>query len=159
MPPATRYGSRMNRLVRAATAASAVALALPVAGCGSTSSKTSSAAKSGGAPAALIAASNGYIAALERNDAAAVCSYFTPRGRAFLVTDAHFRGGCTRVVAAVFKSGLGGHTLDYRPVGPVQVTRVQTYGAVVVLSYRDTDRGATIPWLKTDSGWKVDRTG
>jgi hypothetical protein len=40
------------------------------------------------------------------------------------------------------------------------VTRVQIYGATVIISYRSAaGRGATIPWVKTRSGWKVDRTG
>jgi hypothetical protein len=156
----------MNRLSgRAIVAvAFAVALALPLAGCGSTSSRVRSAAKPTRAPAALTAAVKGLIRSVERKDAAAVCSYFTPRGRAYIVADAHSEASCTQVLATDFKRGTefkhGGSSLGYRPVGPAQVTRVQSYGATVIISYRTAvGRGATIPWAKTRSGWKVDRTG
>ena len=148
----------MTRLVGRATAATVVALVLPLTGCGSNSSGARSAAKSGPAPAALTAASMRFIESVEREDAAAVCSYFTPRGRAYIVADAHSRATCSQVLAAMFKRGAS--ILNYRPVDPAQVTRVQTYGATVIISYRGAARrGDTIPWVKTGSGWKVDRTG
>ena len=147
----------MNRLGCNVPAATALALALPLAGCGSNSTASRSTA-TGSAPAALIAASNGFIAAVERADARAVCSYFTPRGRAYIVTDAHSRATCTQVLAAVFKRGDSSCRL--RPVGPAQVVALQGYGSSVVISYLGAGgRGDAIPWVKTDAGWKVDRTG
>ncbi|MGO9754426.1 MAG: hypothetical protein ACLP22_23695 [Solirubrobacteraceae bacterium] len=140
------------------TVATAVALALPLAGCGSNSATGRSATTTGTAPAALIAASNGFIAAVERTDAAAVCSFFTRRGRAYIVADAHSRATCTQVLATVFKRGDS--ILNYRPVGAARVIGVQSYGSSVIISYLGAGgRGDTIPWVKTHAGWKVDRTG
>jgi hypothetical protein len=147
----------MSFLLRSVTAATAVALALPLGGCGSNSKTGRSATTTGSAPAALITSSNGFIAAVERTDAAAVCSYFTPRGRAYIVADAHSRGTCTQVLATEFKRGDS--ILHYRPVGPAQVIGVQSYDSSVIISYLGAGRGDTIPWVKTHAGWKVDRTG
>jgi hypothetical protein len=150
----------MDRIVGRARAASAVAVAVAVAlaSCGSNSSGPRDAATTRSAPAALIVASNGFIASVERKHAAAVCAYFTARGRAYIVADAHSAASCSQVLATEFTRGTS--ILDHRPANPAQVTRVQNYGADVILSYRGaTGRGDTIPWVKTSLGWKVDRTG
>jgi hypothetical protein len=148
----------MNRLAGCAAAAIAEALALPLTGCGSNTSGARPAAKAGTAPAALTAASKDFIASVARRDATAACAYFTTRGRAYIVKDLHSSARCSQALAATFKRGAS--ILSFTPVIPAQVTRVQTYGTTVILSYRAVGgHGDAIPWVKTSLGWKVDRTG
>jgi hypothetical protein len=148
----------MNRLGDRSDLASLLALALLLAGCGANSSKRDSAGEPQAAPAALAATSKVFLASVGRKDATAVCSYFTSRGRAHIVKDAHSSVNCFQVLAAEFKRGAS--FLSFTPATSVQITRVQTYGRTVLLSYRPASgHGDTIPWVKTRSGWKIDRTG